>query len=921
MAALTPEVWQKLGPYLDEALGMNADERGAWIESLGRKDPSLASLLKSLLSEHQLVSQEHFLEKGPAPLLPVQAVLAGQAIGPYSLVSLIGEGGMGSVWLAERSDGRFQRRVAVKLLRAPLLGWASGERFKREGSILARLVHPHIAQLLDAGVSPAGQPYLTLEYVEGQNIVAYCDGRRLDVEARLRLFLDVLAAVSHAHSNLIVHRDIKPSNVFVTRGGEVKLLDFGIAKLLEDEGAEGAATLLTREGGGALTPQFAAPEQVTGSPVTVATDVYAAGVLLYVLLTGRHPAGPGPHSPADLVKAIVETETQRPSGTVAPDRPGADETLKVATSRSTTPDKLRRTLRGDLDTIVAKALKKNPLERYASATTFADDLRRYLVHEPISARPDTLAYHTAKFVRRNLTALALATLALAAALAGTVGTLIQARTARQQRDFAFAQLSRAEAINDLNNFLLTDAAPLGKPFTVNALLARAEGIVSREHGKDTAIRSELLISIGRQYYTQDEVASSRRVLEQAYQLSRALPEATVRAEASCALASSVSRSGEVARGETLYQEGIGQLPDGPQIALARVFCLERGNEVARDGGNARESVARALEALRVLRQSPFDSDRIEKSTVMDLAESYREAGQLTEAITAFQRAAVLMDTLGRDNTQNAGTLFNNWALALDQLGRPVEAEKNYRRALDISRADPTDQGVSQMLLVNYARTLRELGRLKEAADYAERAYAKAQQARDNVVINQSLLERARIYREEHDLPRAEAMLAEVEPRLRRDLPPGHYAFAAVAHERALLAEARSDSQTALELANQAMAILEASRNAGRQGGSFQPTALMLRSDIELRLGQNSEAAADASRALNLLQSTAQPGALSSSLGRAYLSLGHALQAQGRREEARSAFRSATEHFQNTLGPQHPETLAARQLADLKPQKR
>ena len=269
-------------------------------------------------------------------------------------------------------------------------------------------------------------------------------------------------------------------------------------------------------------------------PVTTATDVYALGVLLYLLLTGQHPAGAGPHSPADLVKAIVDTEPLRVSDVVAR-RPRSGERTTNAARRATTPDKLRRLLRGDLDTIVAKALKKNPQERYASVTAFADDLRRYLKHEPISARPDTLAYRTAKFVRRNRTAVALAALAFLAAVAGVVGTLIQARTARAQRDFAFRQLSRAEAINDLNSFLLSDAAPSGKPFTVDDLLARAEHIVERQPGEDT-IRVELLIAIGRQYTVQDEYAKARRLLEEAYRLSRALPERSTRAMASCALA-------------------------------------------------------------------------------------------------------------------------------------------------------------------------------------------------------------------------------------------------------------------------------------------------------------------------------------------------------------------------------------------------
>src|ERR1700728_2141454 len=305
MSTLSPEQWQAVSPYLDQALAMTEDERGPWLSSLGERDPALATQLAALLSEHRLLAQEGFLENRRWAL-PNSTGLAGQALGPYTLISQIGHGGMGSVWLARRSDGRFERKAAVKFVNIALAGRATEERFKREGSILGRLTHPHIAELLDAGISSDGQPYLILEYVDGEAIDQYCDEHKLDVEARIRLFLDVLAAVAHAHANLIVHRDIKPSNVLVTASGEVKLLDFGIAKLLADEGSSATATQLTLEGGGALTPQFAAPEQVTGGAVTTATDVYALAVLLYLLLTGQHPAGPGSHSPARLLKAITE---------------------------------------------------------------------------------------------------------------------------------------------------------------------------------------------------------------------------------------------------------------------------------------------------------------------------------------------------------------------------------------------------------------------------------------------------------------------------------------------------------------------------------------------------------------------------------------------------------------------------------------
>ena len=434
MSTLNPDQWQALSPYLDQGLAMTDDERVAWLSSLGEQDPALASQLAALLSEHRLLAQEGFLENTRFAL-PKATGLAGQKLGPYTLVSQIGQGGMGSVWLARRSDGRFERQAAVKFVNIALAGRATEERFKREGSILGRLTHPHIADLLDAGVSSDGQPYLILEYVDGEAIDQYCDEHKLNVEARVRLFLDVLAAVAHAHANLIVHRDLKPSNVLVTTSGEVKLLDFGIAKLLEGEGQTGAATVLTHEGGSALTPQYAAPEQLTGQPVTTATDVYALGVLLYLLLSGRHPAGSGPHSPAELVKAVLDLEPPRAS-----DATTGDNSKLIAENRGTASDKLRRELRGDLDTIVGKALKKVPQERYGSVTGLADDLQRYLKHEPISARPDALAYRTAKFLRRNRTVVALTTAAIVLVIGSLSEGLYVANRERKVAEQRFAQV-------------------------------------------------------------------------------------------------------------------------------------------------------------------------------------------------------------------------------------------------------------------------------------------------------------------------------------------------------------------------------------------------------------------------------------------------------------------------------------------------
>ena len=528
MKIIDPERWKALSPYLDDVLEIATGQRDPWLTALAQREPSIAADLRILLAEHQDLDRAGFLA-GTVAQTARTSSLAGQVVGAYTLVSSIGAGGMGSVWLARRSDGRFEGSAAVKLLDASLIGRGGEERFIREGTILARLTHPSIAHLIDAGVTPTGQPYIVLEYVEGEHIDAYCDNRQLDVPARVRLFLSVLTAVAHAHAHLVVHRDIKPSNVLIrTHDAErsaashgVKLLDFGIAKLVgpESENDRGVAIPTTKDSGWALTPQYAAPEQLTGGAVTTATDVYSLGVLLYALLSGQHPAASGLGSPASLIEVIVEREAPRLSDSIA--HAATDDTVAMrerASKRRTTPDSLRHALMGDLDTIVAKALKKNPQERYPSVTAFADDLRRYLNDHPIAARPDAFAYRAAKFVHRHRAPVALASVAALALAAGLIGTFTQARratrqaalaeiqrqradqearTASAQRDFALRQLSRAEAISDLNAFLLSDTAPSAKPFTASELLGRAEHVVERQRQTDEN-HIEMLISLGRQ---------------------------------------------------------------------------------------------------------------------------------------------------------------------------------------------------------------------------------------------------------------------------------------------------------------------------------------------------------------------------------------------------------------------------------------
>jgi serine/threonine protein kinase/tetratricopeptide (TPR) repeat protein len=451
MSTLSPGQWQEISPYLDHVLSLPEEEREGWLQSFRLEKPGLAEVLQELLEEHRALADEHFLERMPIRVASGLSVLDAK-IGAYSLISLIGQGGMGSVWLAERTDGRFERRVAVKFLSFAMISGVGAERFKREGKILGQLTHAHIAELMDAGVTPNGEPYLILEYVEGLPIDQYCDQQRLDVDARIRLFLDVVSAVGHAHANLIVHRDIKPSNVVVRNDGQVKLLDFGIAKFLAED-ANPAATLLTIEGRAAMTPQFAAPEQVTGESITTATDVYALGVLLYLLLTGQHPAGQRLHSTVELVKAIVECEPSQPSNAST-----FADAKELAEKRASTPEKLQRQLRGDLDTIIGKALKKKPAERYPSVTAFADDLQRFLRHEPIRARPDTIGYRAAKFVRRNRTVVALTAAAIALVIGSLSAGLYVANRERKIAERRFAEVRQLA-----NKFIALDNEIRGLP--------------------------------------------------------------------------------------------------------------------------------------------------------------------------------------------------------------------------------------------------------------------------------------------------------------------------------------------------------------------------------------------------------------------------------------------------------------------------
>jgi serine/threonine-protein kinase len=341
MAALDRTRWQSLEPLLDHALDLSPEERREWLDTLSRESPTIAADLSSLLDSEAAADERGFLSGTLAT-----PSLEGIVLGGWKLERPLGQGGMGTVWLAARADGRSEERVAVKVLNLAFLTERGKERFQREGSVLARLEHPGIARLLDAGLSASEQPYIVLELVNGKPIDVFADEHVLSLEARIRLFLQVLAAVEHAHAQLIIHRDLKPSNILVTNDGCVKLLDFGIAKILAAAPDAGTSSF-TIDSGRVLTPRYAAPEQIRGERLGTATDVYALGVLLYLLVSGKHPTSDRARTPVESVRLLLEVE---------PARLGL----------------------GDLDDILSKSLRKVPTDRYQTVSAFAEDLERFL---------------------------------------------------------------------------------------------------------------------------------------------------------------------------------------------------------------------------------------------------------------------------------------------------------------------------------------------------------------------------------------------------------------------------------------------------------------------------------------------------------------------------------------------------------------
>jgi non-specific serine/threonine protein kinase/serine/threonine-protein kinase len=452
---MTREEWQRVKDVLHEALELPRTERPAYLDRECAGNREFRTEVESLLASYDDAGT--FIEQSVAPAtkraLVSDALGIGTQVGPYRIVQLIAEGGMGSVYQAVRVDDLYRKVVAMKVVRRGVYGDYALKLFDTERQILAHLDHPNIAKLLDGGTTPDGRPYFVMDFIAGTPIDEHCDSHHVNVAERIQYFLTVCSAVHYAHQNLVIHRDLKPQNILVTPEGSVKLLDFGIAKLLDADQLAPGATLTTMQ---ALTPDCASPEQLNGGKITTASDVYQLGVLLYRLLTGHRPYPLASRSIEELWNHVRNRDPRRPS-TVIRSRDNGITPELVSEARGTRPERLERQLSGDLDNILLMALRKEPERRYSSVEQFAGDLRRHLTGHPVSARPDTLRYRTGKFMYRNR-AMAVAGVLLAASLiGGIVATSWQAHTANLQRKRAEQRFQEVRGLANTVLFELHDA--------------------------------------------------------------------------------------------------------------------------------------------------------------------------------------------------------------------------------------------------------------------------------------------------------------------------------------------------------------------------------------------------------------------------------------------------------------------------------
>jgi serine/threonine-protein kinase len=709
-----------------DAIELPAEERAAFVATACASHPDLADELEAMFAAlepgAELELERELVKEAP------DALRTGAAIGPFRIIRALGRGGMGEVYLAERTDSDFEHLVAIKVLRAGLYGEETVRRFERERSILARLRHAAVVPLIDGGVADDGRPYLVMQYVEGEPICVFADSHRLPLQARLELFVRVARAVEYAHSRLVIHRDLKPSNILVTPEGDPRLLDFGVAKLLEEEdsGAD-----LTRQGRVPLTPERAAPEQLRGEPPATATDVWALGVLLYELLTGNLPyRATTPTDPLRLLAEITTRDLDRPSRAIAADAQAAAR----AAARSTSPAGLRRALRGDLDTIVAKALQPELERRYAGPGALADDVEAYLAGRPISARPDTLGYRLRRLAARHRAATAATVLAAASLIGLVVVTTLGQHEARRAEAAAREAAERAEVERAAAAATLTFLVDLfraadprrnpGLDLTARELLERGVERLA-ELDDQPAVQAQLFTSLGDVYWSLGESTPAEDLLRRGLLLRSSGPAADPKEHVAL-----LSRLGGLLREQSRFEEAEarfrealailereGRLGTPEEVTILNNFgiVLVRTNQL----DEADATYRRAIELMeRHMAEEPEAHQGWSSNIAnlwVNLATVANSRGRFQEAEEATLRALEKLEQQLPENHPNFAVMLNNLGHFAAAQGELAVAIARGRRAVAINQvALPQDHPAAASHRLNLGRFLVRAGRIDEA---------------------------------------------------------------------------------------------------------------------------------------------------------------------------------------------------------------
>jgi Serine/threonine protein kinase len=713
-------------PTIDElvkqAQGLSPSERVGFIRRMCESDEALMSQVFEALQHADNQARSWATLPDDADIdVASEVSLAGQRLGPYRFVRRLGSGGMGEVWLAERADDEYQQRVAIKLVRAGIFSAQVHSRLRMERQILASLQHPNIARLLDGGRASDGTPYLVLEYIDGEPIDVYCDRRRLRLDERIRLFQQVCATVHYAHQNLVVHRDLKPNNILITQDGTPKLLDFGIAKLLDPRQTPGTLAV-THFGYRVMTPTHASPEQVRGETITTASDIYVLGLLLYEILAGRRPFEFGGNTLSEIERTISECDPLTPSALLARTARSSPELAQdIAACRSTTVARLEKELRGDLDNIVMMAMHKDPQKRYGSAAQLAADLDRHLQGMPVAATSHTWTYRARKFVRRHALPVSAGAVAVALLAVFATITFVQSQRIARERDVANAERTRAEQISSflVELFELSDPSKSrGSQITARELLDIGARRVSIGLADQPETRSTLLQTIGFVYGSLGLYSDAAAMLGNALKSKIDVygPEHLEVASAMVALAEAFIEQGAFDRAQTLLDDALEMQRKlaGREALETAETLLSRGRLSQRRGELAQAEIL-YHDSLGIYRKHGQERTTKAALVLSELAALHSYRSNYAEAARLYRTALDIdREQLGHEHPQVAKDL-HNLAVMLHLQGNLAQAEPLYAEASELmqrilgeSHPDTLDARS------NYGRFLHRKGDLERA---------------------------------------------------------------------------------------------------------------------------------------------------------------------------------------------------------------